>query len=232
MVNPSLTSLISSFRCETAAGAITPESLGSLLQKIVNAIPEGGSGTSGNQLSAASPIFHIECQPHYKKLFVKGDILSLMALGYIPFLFRYSVKHNRFKIHNSNAHQYGPTIKGWNQFYGAGKVDLDKNGLISFKRFYDVSIESAVKGTDPSFLFNHATMRTNRDKEVNSVRIPFGRRMVECIKGHRFRFAIGFAPKQVRSSFDYSTLVTNLAEFQVFVRYNVNIKTVLYDFSL
>lgn len=216
MNNPTITNLISALRSETATGAITPESLGSLLQKIVDEVPEEITA----QNKASNPLYHIEATSEADILFIKGDVQSLLSNGYIPYLFRYSVKRNRHRSQDDSKF-HGPKRKGWNPFFRSGKISVDTNGLVKIFGNSDGHIDLSTNGTSPILLFsNFITLRDEETGEVQHLRVPFGSRMVDCRKGHRFKFAIGFAPTQLYNTFDFSTLITNLAIFHVKIKYN------------
>ena len=82
MAVENLTSLISALRSETANASITPERLGSLLQKIVDAIKTTSDGS-----------INIVCQAVNDELRVKGAS-ALVEAGFVPVIFRYSCKSN------------------------------------------------------------------------------------------------------------------------------------------
>lgn len=82
MDNENLTQLIDAFRAETANAAITPESLGSIIQKILNTVYESVGGG-----------INIVCDTKDDVLYVRGGA-TLAAMGFIPCIFRYTIKAN------------------------------------------------------------------------------------------------------------------------------------------
>lgn len=229
MNNPTITNLISALRAETATGAITPESLGSLLQKIVDAVPDGITV----QNESLPPRYHIEADAVDDELILIGDIEYLLHQGYIPYLFRYSVKRNRHKLTGSKKKVHGPNHKGWHPFFRSGKISVAHDGSVKIYGHNTGAINNSVSGTSPAILFGSFKEDWDEDTGlIKSLRVPFGRRMVECRGGHRFKFAIGFAPIQLGTTFDFSTLITNLAVFYVNVKYDMEIYEVQCHYSI
>ena len=81
--------LISAFRSETRQDAITPDSLGSLLLRMINALRYAWS-------SSTHPFYHIQCDTKDGRLIVKHPT-DLMEKGYVPYLLRYSKKKPRYR---------------------------------------------------------------------------------------------------------------------------------------
>ena len=82
MDNENLTQLISALRAETGDAAITPESLGSILQKMLDTVHESVGGG-----------INIVCDTKNEVLYVRGGA-ALAAMGFIPCIFRYTIKAN------------------------------------------------------------------------------------------------------------------------------------------
>ena len=217
MKDETITALITALRSETAAGAITPESLGSLLQKIVDAIPSSGVKNA----LPVSPRYKITAEVYDKALYIRGDIETILEAGYTPYLFRYSVKHNRYKDKAHNTVTYSPNRKGWNPFFRYGKISVGHDGLVTIYGHHNGEIDYSEKGTSASLLFDKIHCKYYEETgRCYCVNVPFGRKMVNSYYGHRFRYAIGFAPAQTGVRFDFSTLVTNLAAFHVYVTFD------------
>lgn len=102
MAVQSLSSIISAFRSETAYASINPERLGSILQKIVDAIIT----TSGDRII-------ITCEAIDDELHVKGAS-TLVEAGFVPVIFRYSLKSNHLTDYKEKRKFHGPKRRGWN----------------------------------------------------------------------------------------------------------------------
>ena len=103
MAVENLTSLISALRSETANASITPERLGSLLQKMVDAIKTTSDGN-----------INIVCQAVNDELRVKGAS-ALVEAGFVPVIFRYSCKSTHLTDNKDKVKKYrGPKKRGWN----------------------------------------------------------------------------------------------------------------------
>lgn len=281
MTIQNLTSLVNALRAETRYAGITPETLGSLLQNIVDTMADfdpsssiqsvtslnsaiqllvedvkldnyktytftqGAWKPSGSQTSklylhvffkkktissilvnlpatssstpavAKSDIRHIQCQTNGDDLIVKGAS-ELVAAGYSIFLFRYTVKSNRQR-HGAEKY-HGPKKRGWHQYtnYALGKcLNKDVIQFRVFDREHGI-VEDKYTG-DASNLVNINIVK--KVGELIRVNVGFGKKTLDVTKRHRFKFGIGFAKPQKRYGFDFSTLVTNIAPFHVYVNY-------------
>ena len=105
-----LSTLITAFQVETANASITPKRLGSILQKMLNAITE----TEGSRINIIPEIIN-------NKLYVRGG-LALYKAGYSPCIFRYSVKSNHLTNYSTNIRHRGPKRKD-------GTSSFQKNSL-------------------------------------------------------------------------------------------------------
>ena len=115
--------LISAFRSETRQDAITPDSLGSLLQRMINALRYAWS-------SSTHPFYHIQCDTKDGRLIVKHPT-DLMQKGYVPYLLRYSKKKPRYRdIEDRHTRSYGPIMRGWHLFYDEKKLQMAPNGVV------------------------------------------------------------------------------------------------------
>ena len=104
-----LTELINAFRAETRQDAITPDSLGSLLQRMVDTLRKAWG-------AANHPYYHIECDTKSGRLIVKHPT-DLMEKGYVPYLLRYSKKKPRYRDYESRTRSRGPLMRGWHLFH-------------------------------------------------------------------------------------------------------------------
>lgn len=218
MKDENITALITALRSETAAGAITPESLGSLLQKIVDAIP-----TTGGLKNAlpVEPRYKITAEVEDEMLYIRGDLEKILEAGYLPYLFRWSIKHNRLRNKYTRMVRYSPNRKGWHPFFRYGKIKIGLDGMVTIYKSECGQIDYSEQGPVADLLFERYHYEYHEDSRFPyRVNAPFGRRMVDCYYGHRFKFGIGFAPAQTGVTFDFSTLVTNIAQFHVYVVYD------------
>lgn len=222
MKDETITALITALRSETAVGAITPESLGALLQKIVDAIP-----TTGGVKNAlpVEPRFKITAEAEDEMLYIRGDLEKILEAGYLPYLFRWSVKHNRLRNKYTRTVHYSPNRKGWHQFFRYGKIKIGLDGMVTIYKHECGKIDYSVQGPVADLLFEgYKYHYHDTERFPYKVNVPFGRKMVESKLGHRFKFGIGFAPAQTGVTFDYSTLVSNIAEFHVYVAYDIDLE--------
>lgn len=209
MAEQSLTSIISAFRSETAFASINPERLGSILQKIVDAIKTSSSNT-----------LNIVCQTVDDELRVKGAS-ALAEAGFVPVIFRYSCKSNHLTDYKDKVKKYhGPKKRGWNVLFSTefARVESDK---ISFSGRGDKGDLTHVYSTSPWNLLHVRTM-VAANGNVQSVRVAWGKRTIHAEKGRRFKFGIGFVKPNADKTFNPKNLVTNIAPFMVYVRAEIN----------
>ena len=119
-----LTSLINTFRAESKQDSITPDSLGQLLQRIVNVLGQASEASEVTPVTS-HPFYHIECDSKKNVLYVKYPS-HLITDGYVPYLLRYSKKRPRYRPADDRQAQrtYGPTMKGWHLFYDQKKIEV------------------------------------------------------------------------------------------------------------
>lgn len=210
MAVENLTSLISALRSETANASITPERLGSLLQKIVDAIKTTSDGN-----------INIVCQAVNDELRVKGAS-ALVEAGFVPVIFRYSCKSNHLTDYKDKVKKFrGPKKRGWNILFSTKFAQVESKDTISFSGRGDKGDLTHVYSTSPWNLLHIRTMLT-ANGDVQSVKVAWGKRTINAAKGRRFKFGIGFAKPNADNTFNPKNLVTNIAPFMVYVRAEIN----------
>ena len=220
-----LTELINAFRAETRQDAITPDTLGSLLQRMVETLRKAWG-------AALHPFYHIECDTKSGRLIVKHPT-DLMEKGYVPYLLRYSKKKPRYRDYESRTRSRGPLMRGWHLFHDEKKIQLADNGVVSVGRNTGTPKNPVwVYEEDCGNLFENVRVVTNADPDefIDGVcfKVGFGSRTYRINTYHRFRFGIVFGPpitengnRSLKLTFPsavelcFSECVTNIAEFYV-----------------
>lgn len=211
-----LRKLIMTLRQETRANSISPDTIGSLMQKILDSRPE------------LLPI-HITCMAQNNMLFVPGA-KELVAAGYVPYIFRYSTMQRRYIDPVTTKKVRLRPEKGWHVFIGAGKAEVQDDDSLLFHRFHKNKM-TETEDTTAHGLIDAFMLEYGDDYKIEKLKVTFGKRIYDCTNGHRFKFAVGFAPLQ-KTKFDFNKLVTNLAEFQVYVGYDKEDDFMFANFSL
>lgn len=208
--------LISAFRSETRQDAITPDSLGSLLLRMINALRYLWS-------SSTHPFYHIQCDTKYGRLIVKHPT-GLMQKGYVPYLLRYSKKKPRYRdIEDRHTRSYGSVMRGWHLFYDEKKLQMAPDGVVSIGKNVGTDREPEwVYEEDCRNLFGNIRTVTFEDSfnhtSLIGFKVGFGCRTYRIKNNHRFRFGIVFGPPMVEKgnrSLKFSECVSNIAEFYV-----------------
>ena len=200
-----ITALITALRAEQETDAISPESLGSLLQRILNLIADNVTDeqlaelqtqVNAIQNTVSDEKSHIECKVYGNILSVKGNIASLTAKGYVPYIFRYSTKRNRHRRNRTQPRTKGPLLKGWHVYEGTGKIKVVQKGEIQIKTapLPNSPAENDVYANSPQYLFK--TPREWRKSGQDLMSVTYGKRQYEY-KNHprRFKFAIAYGLK-------------------------------------
>jgi len=216
MNNPTLNALITALRLETSTGAITPEALGSILQRMVDDTPEHTSRVTAEHI--------IYTEVVNGSLYLRGGYEKFLNDGFTPYIFRHSTKRNKLTISKTGDKVYGPKRKGWNRFFNKNKIQVNSDGLVLIFKHTSELLSSYVASTEASMLINEPLLELDNWRNCISLRVAHGRKMIECKHGARLTFAIAFAPEQKSVKFDYSTIVSNLAIFHVYVSFNVATK--------
>jgi len=230
-----ITALITALRAEQETDAISPESLGSLLQRILNLIADNVTDeqladlqTQVNAIrnTVSDEKSHIECKVYGNKLSVKGNIVSLTAKGYVPYIFRYSTKRNRHRRDRTRPRTKGPILKGWHVYEGTGKIKVVQKGEIQIKTdpTPNSPVENDVYANSPQHLFK--TPREWRKSGQDLMSVTYGKRQYEFRKSRkklRLKFAIAFGlPVEQGKSLKWENIRTNLAVIYVNVQFNNN----------
>lgn len=216
-----LTSLISAFRAETRTDSITPDTLGQLLQKIVNKMEEESSPTN--------PFYHIECDTQDGKLYVKYPA-EVMSAGYVPYFLRWSKKRPRYRLVTDKTRRwYGPKMRGWHLFYHDKKIKVSLDGEVLIGKNVGTDKNPIWEYVaDNRFLFGDIRpeyVGAHPHRVLVGYRVGFGCKTHLIESNHRFRFGIVFGPPLSSGgnrSLDFSKCVTNIAEFYVNMRFTSN----------
>lgn len=211
-----LRKLIKALRQETRANSISPDTIGSLMQKILDSRPE------------LLPI-HITCIAQDDTLFVPGA-KELVAAGYVPYVFRYSTMQRRRIDPVTKKKERLRPEKGWHVLFGAGKAEVRNDDSFLFHKFYKNKMTESFDTTSHG-LIDAIKLEYSDDYKFEKLKVTYGKRVYDCTNGRRFKFAVGFAPWQ-KTKFDFNKLVTNLAEFQVYVAYDKEDDFMITRFSL
>lgn len=205
----SLTSIISAFRSETAYASINPERLGSILQKIADAI-----------ITSSSKTINITCETVDDELRVRGAS-ALVEAGFVPVIFRYSLKSNHLTDYKDKKKYHGPKKRGWNLMFATDFAKVEGKDTISFSGRGDKGDLTHVYSTSPTNLV-HIRLAVNVRGEVQALKVGWGKRTIHAEKGRRFKFGIAFARPHADNSFSPKDLVTNIAPFMLYVRAEIN----------
>lgn len=205
----SLTSIISAFRSETTYASINPERLGSILQKIADAIKTSSSKT-----------INITCETVDDELRVRGAS-ALVEAGFVPVIFRYSLKSNHLTDYKDKKMYHGPKKRGWNLMFSTDFAKVEGKDTITFSGRGDKGNLTFVYSSTPWNLVN-VRLSKNSLGYVQSLKVGWGKRTIHAEKGRRFKFGIGFVKRNADNSFDPKNLVTNIAPFMLYVRAEIN----------
>ena len=220
-----LTSLISAFRAETRTDSITPDTLGQLLQKIVNKMEEENTPTK--------PFYHIECDSEDGKLYLKFNP-ELLTAGYVPYLLRWSKKRPRYRnMSDKTRRWYGPKMRGWHLFYNDKKMSLTSSGEVLIGKNVGTDKNPVWEYTeDKRWLFGDIRAQyvgAHPHRTLVGYKVGFGCRTHLVDTNHRFRFGIVFGPplptKGSNRSLNFSKCVTNVAEFYVNFKKDTTVTT-------
>lgn len=172
-------------------------------------------------------MYHISAEVNNEEgnhLVIKGA-KQLLDMGYIPYLFRFSKKSNRF--YRDNYH--GPVRKGWNRVgQSKGAIKIDNGGNVSIDvgvlKHTEIDINPYV-GEDS---YQRAAKWFVDDRMKNGYRYTsFGKSRIRItyrnanreLKTHKVRltFGIAFSKQETRprEKFDMGSLVSNMAVFHV-----------------
>jgi hypothetical protein len=189
------------------------------LQNSVDALsasdkPSSSSSSTSLNPELTSPCFHIGCNVIAGVLYVSGA--SALKL-YTPFIFRYTKKHNHRGSRSQITPRTLPQSKGWHLFGGNYTAVINQDYSISFQTGGHMAID--LKGGDYT---EEASALVNVGSNESGEYVSWGRNQIPLVKNDSYRrvklkFAIAFGkPREnLAQPFDFSSLVTNLAQFSV-----------------
>ena len=184
------------------------------------------------QLQQTLPVhFQIECKSnHQDGLHVVGAN-RLVQMGYVPYIFRYSRKKSRYRHNRTERRRKGPKMRGWHIYSGVDKIRFDVKDILLICPADGNGDLIRNYSRQPKTLF-HAENPIYVDGELKYIHLSYGSDRYDVkVKGHRFKFAVAFSKPQTGSRFDFSKLVTNLAEFSVYAYVQLNARSVDYHFA-
>lgn len=219
MDSENLSSLISALRAETANGAITPESLGSILQKMLDTVHESVGGG-----------INIVCDTKNEVLYVRGAS-ALATMGFIPCIFRYTVKSNHLTNYKTKKRYHGPIRRGWHLFYSTEFARIEPTDAVAFNQRDEHDRLTGNFSTSPHSLVKVSTHYTG-EEVLDGIFVGFGKRTLAAIKGRRLKFGIGFIRPVTNMKFHPKLLVTNIAPFKVHVRKHAEEEKYEVDFCI
>ena len=159
---------------------------------------------------------HIECKANKKDGLHVIGANALVEAGFVPYIFRYSRKKSRYRHNKTEDRRKGPRMRGWHVFCGTGKIAFEDYDLMKIARHDNHGKVTDDFSTSPENLFCGFSMKYKDSGELDAVNASYGCNQVDVLFGKRFRFAVAFSRPQTSSRFDFTKLVTNLAEFGVF----------------
>ena len=207
------------------------------IQDEIVSIKTKGSGSSDSSAQVSShPYYHIECNAKADKLFLSYP-KELTEQGYVPYFLRYTVKRSRYRPDKGSARSYGPKMRGWHLFEDAAKIKLTDGGQVLIgRKIKSGKIFKQEYSDNKRFLFNSINpIESKMTGEVQGISIGYGYRTHKFDTSRRFRFGIVFAPpiSSKEPTLNLSKVVTNIAEFQVHVRYEPELEYyAAFDYSL
>lgn len=183
------------------------------LEKKVENLPTSGSSSS------SATAYRIVADVRDDVLYIRGAS-KLIAAGYKPFIFRYSVKRNRHTNKQTGQHFRGPKRRGWHMFYGEKATKVNSDESISFANMDYNGKPTSNYGTSVWNIFSLACHYDEDTGDTDKIKVGWGKKTIDATKGRRFKMGIAFAPQQKKQGFDNGTLVTNIAEFHALVQVN------------
>lgn len=159
------------------------------------------------------PYYHIEVHTEGNSIFLKFDN-ELTSKGYVPYLFRYSVKTARHRKASEpdSERTRTPKRRGWHLFYSHRKITLgDKNKVLFLTNTSNLDMANAI------YHFNIRWLLGNIRKEAGKYIVGFGHKTYKITGSHKFKFGIAFAPapRPEQQGIDMRSLVTNMAAFKI-----------------
>lgn len=218
-----ITSLIDAFRAEARQNTISPETLGNLLQKIVNLLKLAATSQEiQTVMEGKKPFFHIQCDSDGQRLKVKFPAEVIRA-GYVPYVVRWTNKRPRFR--NANDHTlkwHGPRRRGWHLFGDENRIRVSLTGQVTFGLNVGTEQQPIWQYvSNKNAILNRVRSEYNARDEFLCFRVGFGGKTYKVTRNHRFRFGIVFGPPLPEGgnrTLDFSKCVTNIAEFYICMR--------------
>ena len=222
MTKKQIQSLIENLRTQSAANSISPDMLATILTYLNNAEAE--------EAVEIESLPHLYCEVVKGKLYVR-NFEYYAALGYVPILFRYIRKRNRYRL--KKGINYSPYKKGWFANGVQGTLRVSDDGLVAR---CEIVVNSPK--TTPEHYLQTARTFIMSDARKTEDKITWGNcqiSMQDCKKKHmrmvRLPFAIGYAQPNTDCSkaITVGNIVSNLAPF--FVRGQVKGLEYIWSFS-
>lgn len=225
MPNASLSQLISNFRKIQSKDGVSPDSLGYLLQCIVDNVGASDVVTTPETVPSEVPPFTaISCDVVNGVLRVHGA-RDLIKAGYVPYLFRLTSKRNayrhkpKYRMPGDNDRKRCQKSKGWHCFGSCNMLRIDDNDIVCFSGNNHQMLHDEAR----SFSNSVECLMKPYTASSGIMKVPWGRKCVSLTDRHglermlRFRFAIGFGRKFKPGNFAVkpSSMITPLAEFSV-----------------
>lgn len=234
-----LTSLINALRAETQEDSITPESLGALLQRIVDVLGDAASDFTVQQLVQWQRIEVAEGTPYFisleavkGRLFVRGSVNEFLMAGLVPYIFRYSLKQHRVRPKKTYPRRKGPRRIGWHMFYGEGKIKVAQDGAVAVRSDH----KDSTKGKywdGPDFLFAEPVFIESDGNIFTNTSLAYGKKTYNVrYAARKFRFGIAFGlPIPEKSNFNFHLLRTNIAVIKVRAFYDSDTGDIVFNWS-
>ena len=161
------------------------------------------------------PYYHIEVEPEGDEIFLKYS-RELTRKGYVPYIFRWTVKRSTHKRMEAPKSERVRTQKrrGWHLFYGMDKVQFSST---NDSKLLFLTNTSNLDTGDAIYHFSIRWLLGTIRYENNLYKVGFGHKTYKISKNHRFKFGVAFAPPQVEGQEGLSpySLVSNIAPFNI-----------------
>ncbi len=145
---------------------------------------------------------------------------KLLAMGYTPYLFRYTRKRNRVNIGGQKMH--GPVRKGWNVLGKADTVSIGNNEAVMIDaRVIDRNYEDEQKYRHEAryFVKDRATSEGHRFASYGKIKIQVAEKQGKILVPKKVRLLYGIAFSSAsadnRKLLDKASLVTPIVTFHV-----------------
>ena len=211
--NQSVQQLIQEFRVINTKGAITPDSLGYLLERLYNEAGSAGSGSAHSNI-------HVEVVDGEVRLY-GGEALE--QKGYVPYLFRHTKRMNRKTVIDENGEELklkSRNTKGWH-LYGSRHSIKVQNTFVLFSTNSPDEVHREAEGYSGDI---ENLIHVKYSNIPHKRQIPWGRARIMLYNKQsntermlRLRFAIAYAKpyNPAKKRINTRDLVSNLAEFAI-----------------